>query len=288
MVRGTRVNLTSPQGFEPAKNFSGFTNETESASVMVTEMPIPFEAATAAYTKEGLETKGMKLVSKDSVQSGDYPGYIIEVRQRAYGAEFTKWINVFGDKSQTILVTATFPSTEQESFKNAMKDAVLSARFDAKAETPSPMDDLPFTVSGTSTLKVAGRVQNSLLLTSSGKMTPTEDDKNRSVFVIGQALSDIDVGDKTEFAKARLQKLDFSDIKMLDEKDVSVAGMPAREITATGKDKTGRECFILQTIAYGRGSYFIMQGITDMESRTRMEFEFRNVINSLKLKTAAT
>lgn len=189
----------------------------------------------------------------------------------------------------TVLVTATFPVSQSEALSKRLKAAVLSARFDSTAKTLAPMDDLPFTISGTSSMKIAGRVQNTLLLTPSGKMTPPADSDNKSIFVVGQALSDMEVGDKSVFARARLQKTDnLTDIKILDEKDTTVAGLPAREITASATGKQGESVFILQTIAYGRGSYFIMQGMTDMATRTRMECEFRSIINSLKLKSEAT
>jgi hypothetical protein len=288
-VRGTRVQVEAPAGFKPAANFSGYTNGDHSASVMVTEMPIPFDAATGGFNQAGLESKGMKLISKTPATSGDYKGFIIEVKQSAYGVDFYKWINVFGDASMTVLVTATFPATQDDALSEKLKSTVLSARFDAGAKTPEPMDDLPFTVTGTTSLKIAGRVQNTLLLTPSGKMTPSEEADNKSVFVVGQALSDIEIPDKNGFARARLQKTDnLSDIKILDEKDTTVGGMPAREILASAKGKKGEQLFILQTIAYGRGSYFIMQGISEMSTRTRMEYEFRTVVNSLKLKTTAT
>lgn len=288
-VRGTRVLLECPEGFKPASNFSGFASEPLSSSVMITEMPIPFDAATSGFNKEGMETKGMKLISKDPAESGAYKGFIIEARQSAYGTEFDKWINVFGDGAMTVLVTATFPVSQSESLSKKMKETVLSARFDATAKSADPMADLPFTVSGTTTMKIAGRVQNALLLTPSGKMTPPAGSDNKSVFVVGQALSDMEVGDKSNFARARLQKSDnLTDIKVLGEKETTVAGMPAVEISATAKDKSGASIFVLQTIAYGRGSYFIMQGMTDVATRTRMEFEFRSIINSLKLKTEAT
>lgn len=288
-VRGTRVQMDAPAGFVPASNFSGYSNYDQSASVMVTEMPIPFDAATSAFNQAGLESKGMKLISKDPTTSGDYKGFIIEVKQSAYGVEFDKWINVFGDSSITVLVTATFPARLNDAFSEKLKNAVLSARFDAGAKILEPMDDLPFTVSGTTSLKIAGRVQNTLLLTPSGKMTPPEATENKSVFVVGQALSDMEILDRNSFARSRLQKTDnLSDIKILDEKDTTVGGMPAREILASAKGKEGEPLFVLQTIAYGSGSYFIMQGITAMSTRTRMEYEFRTIVNSLKLKTVAT
>lgn len=288
-VRGTRVQMDVPEDFKPAANFSGFGNEALSASVMVTELPVPFEAATRGFNQAGMESKGMKLISKEPVTSGQYNGFIIEVRQSAYGVDFDKWINVFGDQSMTVLVTATFPVSQSELLSKKLKDAVLSARFDATAKVLDPMDDLPFTVSGTTSLKVAGRVQNTLLLTPSGKMTAPADAEDKSVFVVGQALSDMEIGDRNAFARARLEKTEnLTDIKVIEEKDTTVSGMPAREILASAKSKEGKPVFILQTIAFGRGSYFIMQGLTDMTRKTRMEYEFRSVVNSLKLKAAAT
>jgi hypothetical protein len=289
-VRGTRVKMERPEGFKPATNFFGFKNESLSASVMVTELPIPIDAATNAYNPAGLESKGMKLISKDPVKSGDYSGYVIEARQSAFGTDFVKWINVFGDKSMTILVCAIFPVSKSEELSKSLKDSVLSARFDAEAKPLEPMSDLPFTVSGTTSLKIAGRIQNTLLLTPSGDMTaPADDAKDKSIFVVGQSLSDLDVGDKIQFARTRLHRTDnLTDIKIIEEKDVTVAGMPAREILATAIGKRGEAVFILQTVAFGRGSYFIMQGMSDMAVRTRMEYEFRSIVNSLRLKAETT
>ncbi len=286
-VRGTRVNMESPDDFKPAANFSGFVNDPKHASLMVTEFPIPFEAATDRFNEAALLSKGMKLLSKETIQTGAYPGLLMEARQTAYGSEFGKWMNIFGDKNTTVLVTATFPVAEADSLSKRLKDAVLSARFDAQVKALDPMEDLPYTVSGTTSLKIAGRLQSTLFLNPSGNLPPPPGSSDVSTFVIGQALSDMDVGDKTDFARQRLKKIEnLSDLQILEERDVTVGGMPAREILASATAKSGQPLFLLQTIAYGRGSYFVLQGMTEMSTRTRMEYEFHSIINSLKLKSA--
>ncbi len=288
-VRGTGVSLECPEGFRPAANFTGFKNEPLHASIIVTEMPIPGEVATGGFNEAALLSKGMKLLSKETIRTGAYPGLLMEARQTAYGSEFGKWMNIFGDKNTTVLVTATFPVAEADSLSKRLKDAVLSARFDAQAKALDPLEDLPYTVSGTTSLKIAGRLQNTLFLNPSGNLPPPPSSPDVSTFVIGQALSDMDVGDKTAFARQRLKKIEnLSDLQILEERDVTVAGMPAREILASATAKSGQPLFLLQTIAYGRGSYFVLQGMTEMSTRTRMEYEFHSIINSLKLKSAAT
>jgi hypothetical protein len=281
--------MECPAGFKRAANFSGFNNEPLHASIMVTEMPIPVEVATGGFNEAGLLSKGMKLLSKEIVQTAAYSDLLMEVRQTAYGSEFGKWLNVFGDKTTTVLVTASFPISEADRLSKLLKEAVLSAHFEATAKPLDPMEDLPFTVSGTTSLKIAGRLQNSLFLNASGNLPLPPDSTDVSLFVIGQALSDMEVSDKTEFARQRLKNtVNLIDIQILEERDVTVAGLPAREILASAKSKSGQQVFLLQTIAYGRGSYFVMQGTTEMSTRTRMEYEFHSIINSLKLRSAAT
>ena len=60
--------------------------------------------------------------------------------------------------------------------------------------------------------------------------------------------------------------------------------MPTREILATGKNKQGEELFVLQDIAFGGGSYFFLQGITDLAQKEAKEAEFKAIVDSFKLK----
>ncbi len=284
LVRGTRVTMETPQGFKAAANFCGFTRESDRSSVMVTEMPAPYEAATAGFNEAGLATRGMILRSKESVTAGGYPGILVEVDQTAYGTLFRKWIMAFGDKAATVVVTATFPADQAEKMSATMKQLVTTARYNAQAKAPDPMDALPFTVSGSANLHIAGRLQNTLMFTATGKM-PVQGNKDHTIFVIGQALTDIEVGDKAEFARERLKKTaTVSDIQLLTDKGCTVGGMPAREITATARGKDGDGVFIFQTIAYGRGSYFILQGLCDGHLRATKEPEFRAIVATFKLK----
>lgn len=283
-VRGTRVSIATTDNFTAAPNFSGFIDKATQASIMVTEMPSPFEATTAGFNEAGLASRAMKLVSKEDVTVGDYTGVLCSVKQTAYGTDFSKWILAFGDKERTIIVTASFPDSAAEKLSQSLKQAVLTARYDTKAPAPDPMADLPFTISGSKSLIMAGRIQNTLLFSPTGKITVI-DPKDHSLFLVGQALNDIDIPDKTLFARTRLKMTaNLSDIQILSEKDTTVSGMPTREILATGKNKQGEALFVLQDIAFGGGSYFFLQGITNLSQKEEKEAEFKTIIDSFKLK----
>lgn len=284
LVRGTRVSINKTDNFSAAPNFSGFIDKATQSSIMVTEMPSPFEATTAGFNEEGLASRSMKLASKEAVTVGDYPGILCSVKQTAYGTDFSKWILAFGDKDRTIVVTASFPESEAEKLSASLKQTLLTARYDSKAQPPDPMADLPFTISGSKTLLMAGRIQNTLLFSPTGKITAI-DPKDHSLFLVGQALNDIDIPDKSDFARTRLKMTaNLTDVQILSEKDITVGGMPTREILASGKNKQGDELFVFQDIAYGGGSYFFLQGITDLDQKADKEPEFKAIVQSFKLK----
>jgi hypothetical protein len=122
------------------------------------------------------------------------------------------------------------------------------------------------------------------LFSPTGKITAI-DPKDHSLFLVGQALNDIDIPDKSDFARTRLKMTaNLTDVQILSEKDITVSGMPTREILATGKNKQGEELFVLQDIAYGGGSYFFLQGITDLAQKAEKEPEFKAIVESFKLK----
>jgi len=284
LVRGTRVSITKTDNFTAAPNFSGFVDKLTQASIMVTEMPSPYAATTAGFNEAGLASRAMKLVSKEVVTVGDYPGVLCSVKQTAYGTDFSKWILAFGDKERTIIVTASFPDSAADKLSQSLKQTVLTACYDNKAPAPDPMADLPFTISGSKTLLMAGRIQNTLLFSPTGKISAI-DPKDHSLFLVGQALNDIDIPDKSDFARTRLKMTaNLSDVEILSEKDVTVSGMPTREILATGKNKQGEELFVLQDIAFGGGSYFFLQGIADLAQKEEKAKEFKAIVDSFKLK----
>ncbi|HEY9875148.1 MAG TPA: hypothetical protein V6D12_17070, partial [Candidatus Obscuribacterales bacterium] len=66
-VRGTRVSLIKPEGFTPAKNYSGFEQNNTGAGIMITEMPAPYSQIAPGLNAANLKTRGMALLKKESI-----------------------------------------------------------------------------------------------------------------------------------------------------------------------------------------------------------------------------
>lgn len=284
-VPGSRVSMEMPEGFEKAGNFSGFQNPQKRASIMVTEMPGPYAQITAGFDNEHLSTRGMSLCSKSPHKVGSFDGVLVELTQTAGEAHFHKWILAFGDQNNTTLVTAAFPEELKQELSGKMKDAVLSTSFDANRAAPLNQSDLNYTVSPVPGMKLAARVQNMLLFNPSGGLPKQKVEKPEPLFVAAQALNDLNIDDRALFCRRRLrQTKGLNTFEISSEKDVEIAGLSGREILASAIDEKGEKTFILQTMLFGKGSYFIMQGICDLSLQKTQEPVFREIAKTFKTK----
>ena len=284
-VSGSRVVMVQPVGFSKAEKFSGFQNAELQSSIMVTEMAAPYPQMVAGFDEAHLASRGMKLISKTSSPVGTLKGELIEISQAVQGIDYHKWILAFGDQGLTVLITATFPEKNADKLSELLKTALLSTKYDASLPSPLQQTDMNFSVSPVAGLKLAARVQNSLVFNESGALPKTKLSGTPTVFVAAQALSNLAIDDRAAFARNRLrQTKDISNLQIVSEKDVKIGGLPGREILATGDGKDGEKAFIFQIMLYGSGSYFIMQGHCDASLQGTKIFVFREIANTFKVK----
>lgn len=285
-VPGSRIMMDRPAGFEKAPNFVGFQNASEGSSIMVTEIPGPYSKVTAGFDQEHMATRGMKLMNKSSAPVGNMQGLLLEVTQAAAGTQYRKWIHAFGNEDMTVLVTATFPDELSGQLSNKLKGAVMTTRFDSTSAPPSEQGDLPFTVTPVNGLKLAARVQNMLLFNLVGALPKQKVSlADNASFLAGQSLSNVAIRDRAEFARRRLQQSQhFTDVNIQSEADVTIGGLPGREALASATGDKGEKLFVYQTILYGSGGYFLMQGISDASTKTANEERFKAIARTFKLK----
>ena len=72
-VPGTRVELEPPEGFTPSRRFPGFEHLAQGASIMVNEVPAGYAELRAGFTREGLASRGMRLIEMKDVAVAGAP-----------------------------------------------------------------------------------------------------------------------------------------------------------------------------------------------------------------------
>lgn len=286
-VAGTRVTIEKPPGFEKATTFSGFQRSDVAASIMITEIPAPFRAATAGFDEKKMAERGMKLLSKVDRKVANYDGMLVELTQSAQGIAFHKWILAFGDDAFTQLVSATCPETEANQLGAAMKQAVLTTSFDA-SKSPLQPKDLNFEVTEVPGLKLATLVQNAMIFNTTGQLPKQKLEYTPVSFVAAQSISTgkMEIKDKLKFAQERLLvSPELNGVQILTETDVKVANLPGREILATAKSKSNEELFVYQVMLFPSDGYYLMRAECLISQRKEYEPIFKSLARTFKLRS---
>jgi hypothetical protein len=283
-IPGTRVSLVPPTGFTPAAQFSGFWQESIGSSIMVTEFSGPLSEVSSGFLNSSeLAKRGMALLNKREVNVNNESGLMLHLRQNALGTEYRKWLLIFGDEKESVIIAATFPKELEGNLSERMKASVLTAKWDRERKVP-PTEGLNFTLTEKGEIRLAKRIANSLLYTKSGVFpSKTVDDP---LFIIGQALSKLDIEDKEQFAKSRLsQTATITDVEIEQFGQVTVDNLSGYEIFAKGNDKeSGSSMLVYQMVLYEGQSYYIMQGLVSSKHGQTYLPAFKEMSRSFRRK----
>jgi hypothetical protein len=144
-VEGTKVSLLKPAGYESGHTFDGFERAGGGSSIAVVEIEGPFSQVSAAVTAENLAPDGGKLLEKGSVKIAGHDGLLIHTTQSIDGKELLKWIAVFGDESESVVLTALFPEAEKAELSEPLRKVVTTAKWN-RPEEFDPLAEASFTI----------------------------------------------------------------------------------------------------------------------------------------------
>jgi hypothetical protein len=283
-VPGTRVSLVPPTGFTPSAQFSGFSAESLASSIIVTEFPGPLsEVSSNLLNPSVLAKTGMALLNKQAVKVNHHEGLLLYVAQTALGTEYRKWLLVLGYENECVIIAAAFPKEHEDDLSERLKASILTAKWDRERMVP-PTEGLNFTVTEQGEIRLVKRIANTLLYTKSGVFPSKGVDD--PIFVVGQALSKLDVGDKEQFAKSRLSQTGtINNIEIVRLGQVSVDNLPGYEISAKGYDKeSGSAMLLYQMVLYEDESYYIMQGLVSSQHGQKYLTVFEQMARSFRRK----
>lgn len=279
-VSGTKYFLIPPTGFIAATNFQGFQQLNSGASILLMEIPGPFIEATKSFNEEGLKTQGVILKKKEEIKVNGLQGMILTTEQFAYGTNFKKYILVFGDSNLTTIINGTFPKEIKDLDKDILA-SMYSIVYEADL-TIDPLRAVSFSINTENTkLKFAKNMSGSLLYTVDGKV-PTESEDKTS-FIVGMSLSDIQSVDKKLTAINRIKKFPFSEIKIAEELilPVEIDEISGYEIVADGINNSGIKEMIYQVILFTDNGYYIMIGTTQNDFQNNLDL-FKNISKTFK------
>jgi hypothetical protein len=278
-VPGTKCSLIPPSGFVATTNFSGFQSSETGASIMINELPAPYQQLVDGFTAEALKTRGMTLISKQTIEFNQSKATLIKVTQPTNGATYLKQILIFGDAKETVLVNGIYPEASK-SVEGKISDALLSTLYNT-TQNDNPLEAAPFTlnVEGTE-YKVARFMMGSLFYSTDGKM-PTE----KPALIVGSSLAKVSAPNQKQYAQERLKKLPRGEFNIIKEiKEITVDGLSGYEIIADGKTADNRpELVYLVMLFNDKGDYYIIVGHAKENLESNLE-TYKKIAKTFKRK----
>ena len=278
-IAGTKCSLIPPVGFVAATTFSGFQDVETSSSIMINELPAPYQSLVDGLTADALKTKGMTLVSKQEIDFNGSRATLINITQPANGTTYIKQMLVFGDTKGTVLVNGIYPETSKD-IKAKIEEALLSTVYNA-AQDDDPAGAATFSIDANGTdLKLMKYMSGSLLYSVDGKI-PTD----KPTLIVGNSLAKIPAQNQKKYAEQRLKKLPGGELLSIREiKEIRVDNLEGYEIVANGKSKDGKPELIYQVMLFNdRGDYYIILGQAQEDFQHNLT-TFKKVAKTFKRK----
>ena len=148
---------------------------------------------------------------------------------------------------------------------------------------PGPFEGLPFRITASTRLKLAGRVSNMVMFTESGRHSAPG--STEALFLAGHSIGRSQISDVKAFAEARAKQTTLlKNITGMAGRPIQLGSLDAYELEAEAIDtRDGRPMRLYQVIAPDDTGYFILQGISRRERAGDMLPEFRALTSSFSL-----
>lgn len=225
---------------------------------MVSSIPGPFAEVVAGFNAEQLASRGLQLLSQETVNQK----VLLQVAQVVNGQTYLKWVTLLSDPNdQTKLVVATFPKEQAPTLSESLKTAALSASVIPQSTASAA---LPFRVTPSSqfveikALRTAGKV---LGFSKDGVMpAPSPADP---LFIVAPSLGEVVVANREAFALKRLHQFSqIRDVQVESVDEIAINNQTGYEIIATAKDSQSETPLqVYQVMLFPKaGGYVVMVG----------------------------
>lgn len=277
-IVGTKVSIIPPAGFEHSPNFLGMQQVESGSSIVIAEIPVPY--ATAAREMDGklLLSKGVEVETVDSIQLNGSSAILATGMQMSRIGMFGKVILLFGNDSQSVIVTGAYPQ-ELESLGEQIKRSILTSVFEPR-KVVDPFESMDYRIDPSETkLKFAKSFMNSLIYTIDGLVPTASPDKTS--LTVTKSFSPVDVEDRKLFAINRVKQITKKVKPIRSIEPVTIDGIEGFEVLTSARSPiTGEEEVVYQVILFSDGFYYIFLGTTN-QHESGLE-EIKKVVGSFR------
>jgi len=266
LIPGTGVSLTLPEGFEVAREFPGIGRDEDLTSLLVTELPVPFDVSRESFDADGLARRGIRADRIVEVRVDGRDGLLAHASQRAAGVVFRKWILLLGDDTRSVMLTATTPLDLEARHQRALVETLRNARWTPSREAGSEASEaeLPFRIDEVGPLHIVKSSGNAVVLSD----PDAAGDGPPPLVTVGASRAQVQILDLPDFARTRLEEsVSLDSIEIERQRSRELDGMPGHEIVARARDtQTQKPVVVTQLLATDGRHYYLVQGIAGADA----------------------
>lgn len=278
-VRGTKVQLVPPATWQAAPTFPGFFDKESSSSVMVTEIPAPFDKVKLGFTdKDELARRGMTLLSAEDRKQGEYDGVLVMLTQSTPNVTVNKVIWLFGTPKETVVVMGTVIAENKDKWFEATDACVRSSSWHPNHKH-DPLEGLSFKLNDMQGLQLVTRFGDTLSFSENGKIDT--ENTGKLLYTIGPALNSGEIVDREGFVDLRIRGLPFEILEVESKTELEIDGMEGYEVKlSTSVDEQERVAYVV--ILFEDDNYWIAFGEVKAEEREAAFEKFSKITRSLE------
>jgi hypothetical protein len=283
-IKGTNISLTPPDGFVKAKRFPGLMNKAQGASLLIVNVPVPFDKLKQGFSSENLKKKHMELFSSTEIKFEGKNATLLNLSQQAGKLTYHKWLLFFGSPRSTTMIMGVYPAQFEKQLSKTIKSAVLGAKI-VKGAKNDAEKALPFTIKPVAPFKKSFCLGGNIAFTPDGKFGKKQ--KNKAFFFAGpSSTKGMKIPNKKTFAQAVIKKLaNMKNIKIEKISPAKLTGLDGFEIIANAIDvDTNTPRVIYQVILFEKTDYYLLLGLVDKKDSNKYLPLFKKMAGSFKVK----
>ena len=283
---GSRIGLEPPSGMAVSQRFSGFENPAKAAAITFVEMAeTAFAELSGSLDEAQLQQQGLTLRSRETLTIGGREALLIAGEQVVGGLPLRKWMLVAADPTLTAMVIAQSVGGDEGYSDADMRQAFASLSLRPALSITDQLAALPFRIGNLSGFRpvrvVAG---NSVYLTEGPKDQIQE--AEQPVIVLAQSIGRTPpTAERPAFARQIfLAGAGLADLVVERSQSFRHSGTDWHEILARGREPSGQEVVVSQTIRFASDGYVRMVGISRAANREAFLPRFRAVVDSVDVE----
>jgi hypothetical protein len=278
---GSVVSLTPPDGFAPAKDFSGLQGH--SASIVVADQDGTFAEITAAMTADKAGPEGLKIIKREDLTGLPFKAALFTATQITGGKTADKWLLVAERPGGVSLINATSIHGQGNLTDAAAHVLMRSVRLSPTAYR-DPQAGLGFVIDPPSLLTYRQPVAGAGLTMSAA--APDDSNAGQPIMVVGVVFQQ-PVAFKEHVAAFAYAISNMKSMILTPNgapTPLTVNGLDALQAAMTGTDAGGQPVEALATLVFAPAKAYLILASAAPAAFSAAEPGFRASTASFRLK----